>query len=102
MLAIQKKTVGLNQGAIPGKTGSKAEPVLDPRPTLSDAGIDRKAFKSPSRDELVSFAAPEPSKGGRGKTSDNISSFGNAAPYLAARFAAFFRASHSRARIKVC
>jgi hypothetical protein len=41
MLVEQKKTVGLNQGAIPGKTGSKGEPVLDPRPTLSDAGIDK-------------------------------------------------------------
>jgi hypothetical protein len=26
MLVEQKKTVGLNQGAIPGKTGSKGEP----------------------------------------------------------------------------
>lgn len=37
----QKETVGLNQGAIPGKTGLKANPVLDPRPTLASQGIDK-------------------------------------------------------------
>ena len=31
-----------NQGALPGKTGSKAEPVLDPTPTLADIGITKK------------------------------------------------------------
>ena len=34
--------MGLNQGAVPGKTGSKGAPVLDQRPTLADAGIDKK------------------------------------------------------------
>ena len=34
--------MGLNQGAIPGKAGSKAAPVLDPRPTLASAAIDKK------------------------------------------------------------
>jgi hypothetical protein len=34
MLAEQKKTVGLNQGAIPGKTGIKSGPVLDSRADL--------------------------------------------------------------------
>jgi N6-adenosine-specific RNA methylase IME4 len=30
-----------NQGAVPGKTGSKARPVLDPTPKLSDLGISK-------------------------------------------------------------
>jgi N6-adenosine-specific RNA methylase IME4 len=37
----QKGTVGLNQGAIPGKTGLRGNPVLDPRPTLASQGIDK-------------------------------------------------------------
>jgi N6-adenosine-specific RNA methylase IME4 len=37
----QATTVGLNQGAVPGKTGSKANPVLDSRPTLASQGIDK-------------------------------------------------------------
>jgi N6-adenosine-specific RNA methylase IME4 len=37
----QAATVGLNQGAVPGKTGLKANPVLDPRPTLASQGIDK-------------------------------------------------------------
>ena len=37
----QKKTVGLNKGAVPGKTGLKANPVLDDRPTLASQGIDK-------------------------------------------------------------
>jgi len=40
--AAQKATVGLNQGAVKGKTGTKAAPVLDSRPTLAAAGIDKK------------------------------------------------------------
>jgi hypothetical protein len=42
LIKAQKGTVGLNQGAVPGKSGSKGEPLLDPRPTLADAGIDKK------------------------------------------------------------
>jgi hypothetical protein len=30
-----------NQGAIPGKTGSKARPVLDNTPTLADLGVSK-------------------------------------------------------------
>jgi hypothetical protein len=37
----QKDTVGLNQGAVPGKTGLRGNPVLDPRPTLASQGIDK-------------------------------------------------------------
>src|SRR5215468_7467330 len=37
----QKATVGLNQGAVPGKTGLRGNPVLDPRPTLASQGIDK-------------------------------------------------------------
>jgi hypothetical protein len=37
----QKETVGLNQGALPGKTGLRGNPVLDPRPTLASQGIDK-------------------------------------------------------------
>jgi N6-adenosine-specific RNA methylase IME4 len=37
----QKETVGLNQGAVPGKTGLRGNPVLDPRPTLANQGIDK-------------------------------------------------------------
>jgi hypothetical protein len=42
LIKAQKETVGLNQDAIPGKTGSKGEPLLDPRPTLANAGIGKK------------------------------------------------------------
>jgi len=38
---VQKETVGLNQGAVPGKTGLRSNPVLDPRPTLASQGIDK-------------------------------------------------------------
>ena len=31
----------MNQGALPGKTGLKGNPVLDTRPTLSNVGIDK-------------------------------------------------------------
>jgi N6-adenosine-specific RNA methylase IME4 len=41
MRQAQKETVGLNQGAVPGKTGLKANPVLDSRPTLASQGIDK-------------------------------------------------------------
>ena len=41
----QKETVGLNQGAVPGKTGVRATPVLDPRPTLASQGIDKNLAK---------------------------------------------------------
>jgi len=37
----QKATVGLNQGAVRGKTGLKNNPVLDTRPTLASQGIDK-------------------------------------------------------------
>jgi len=39
LIAEQKKTVGLNEGGRPTKTGASEEPV---KPTLSDAGIDKK------------------------------------------------------------
>lgn len=42
MIRGQKQTTGLNQGAVAGKTGSRGVPVLDSRPTLADAGIDKK------------------------------------------------------------
>jgi hypothetical protein len=38
----QAVTVGLNQGAVPGKTGLKSNPVLDSRPTLASQGIDKQ------------------------------------------------------------
>jgi N6-adenosine-specific RNA methylase IME4 len=41
MMAAQAGTVGLNQGAIAGKTGLRGNPVLDPRPTLKSQGIDK-------------------------------------------------------------
>src|SRR6516225_461224 len=41
----QKESVGLNQGAVPGKTGVKATPVLDTRPTLASQGIDKNLAK---------------------------------------------------------
>ena len=41
----QKKTVGLNQGGVKGKTGVKNTPVLDDRPTLAAAGIDKNLAK---------------------------------------------------------
>tara|TARA_Y100000310_G_scaffold5228_1_gene6123 strand:+ start:1448 stop:2455 length:1008 start_codon:yes stop_codon:yes gene_type:complete len=40
LLQAQKATVGLNEGGRPKKTGPGAAPVL--RPTLADAGIDKK------------------------------------------------------------
>jgi hypothetical protein len=43
MRQAQAATIGLNQGAVPGKTGLKANPVLDPRPTLASQGIDKVA-----------------------------------------------------------
>jgi hypothetical protein len=45
MMREQDQTVGLNQGAIPGKTGVKSTPVLDPRPTLASQGIDKNLAK---------------------------------------------------------
>jgi N6-adenosine-specific RNA methylase IME4 len=41
MRVAQKESVGLNQGAMPGKTGLRGNPVLDPRPTLASQGIDK-------------------------------------------------------------
>jgi N6-adenosine-specific RNA methylase IME4 len=37
----QAETVGLNQGAVAGKTGLFGNPVLDLRPTLGSQGIDK-------------------------------------------------------------
>jgi N6-adenosine-specific RNA methylase IME4 len=34
-----------NKGAIPGKTGTKGLPVLDPTPTLAEMGLDKKTSK---------------------------------------------------------
>jgi hypothetical protein len=43
MIALQKKTVGLNQGAKGSSvTGSIKTPVKDDRPTLAEAGVDKK------------------------------------------------------------
>ncbi len=36
------KDLTKNQGAVPGKTGSKGKPVLDTTPTLADLGISKK------------------------------------------------------------
>jgi hypothetical protein len=36
------KAAEKNQGAVPGKTGSKGKPVLDTTPTLADLGIGKK------------------------------------------------------------
>lgn len=41
LIKAQKESVGLNQGAKAGKTGHKGVPVLDDRPTLAAAGIDK-------------------------------------------------------------
>jgi hypothetical protein len=40
LIAAQKETVGLHKGGRPPKTGSVGEPVS--KPTLADAGIDKK------------------------------------------------------------
>lgn len=43
LIRLQKETVGLNRGASGSiVTGSGREPVKDTRPTLADAGIDKK------------------------------------------------------------
>ena len=42
LIVKQKETVGLYQGAVSSKTGAKGEPVLDPRPTLKEAGIESR------------------------------------------------------------
>lgn len=43
MLMLQKANGGLNQGAKGSRvTGTGREPVKDERPTLADAGIDKK------------------------------------------------------------
>lgn len=43
LIAEQKKTVGLNKGAKGSiVTGTKRAPVKDTRPTLADAGIDKR------------------------------------------------------------
>lgn len=42
LIDAQKNTIGLNQGAVKGKTGAKRVPALDQRPTLAQAGIDKK------------------------------------------------------------
>jgi N6-adenosine-specific RNA methylase IME4 len=41
MIKAQERTVGLNQGAVPGKTGLRGRPGLDPRPTLASQGISK-------------------------------------------------------------
>lgn len=55
----QKKTVGLNQGAIKGKTGLKSNPVLDPRPTLISAGIDKNLANQARRLAVLTHDAFE-------------------------------------------
>jgi N6-adenosine-specific RNA methylase IME4 len=55
LIAQQRDSVGLNQGALPGKTGLKANPVLDERPTLAEAGIDKNLAH-----RARTFAALEP------------------------------------------
>ena len=35
-----------NQGAIPGKIGTKSVPVLDETPTLADLGISKKTSEA--------------------------------------------------------
>jgi hypothetical protein len=54
----QKETVGLNQGAVPGKTGVRATPVLDPRPTLASQGIDKNLAKQARKRSQTRVARP--------------------------------------------
>ena len=46
-----------NQGAVPGKTGSKARPVLDERKTLADFGLSKS--QSSRWQQLAALPAPE-------------------------------------------
>lgn len=52
------KTAPKNQGAVPGKTGSKTKPVLDPTPTLADHGIGKK--ESSDAQALAALKESEP------------------------------------------
>src|SRR5207244_1477441 len=54
MIAAQKATVGLNRGSLVG--GATREPPRDTRPTLAEAGIDKKLS---SRAQKLA-AVPEP------------------------------------------
>jgi len=43
LIQAQRETVGLNRGAKGSKvTGSKRDPLKDDRPTLAEAGIDKR------------------------------------------------------------
>jgi hypothetical protein len=51
----QAATVGLNQGAVPGKTGLKSNPVLDSRPTLAlDPASIIRGIGSECRQDVLS------------------------------------------------
>ena len=51
-----------NKGAVPGKTGRKGRPVLDPAPKLKDLGV--------SKSEIEPLAAARAHAGGAGRETD--------------------------------
>jgi DNA modification methylase len=59
LMGAMLKEVQKNQGALPGKTGSKGEPVLDPTPTLADQGITKKQSMQAQALAVVKETKPE-------------------------------------------
>src|SRR5260370_41464534 len=57
MIAAQKETVGLNRGALVG--GTSREPPRDTRPTLAEAGIDKKLSSPAQKSHTLPTAAFE-------------------------------------------
>ncbi len=57
MIAAQKETVGLNRGALVG--GTSREPPRDTRPTLAEAGIDKKLSSRAQKMHALPTAAFE-------------------------------------------
>ena len=56
-IRAQKETVGLNRGLAGSRiSGSDKEPVKDVRPTLADAGIDKKLSSRAQKRRLLSWA----------------------------------------------
>src|SRR5262249_51093238 len=64
---------GLNQGAVPGKTGLRGNPVLDPSPTLASQGIDKnlahqaRALGALSEEEFEAAVAAAHGRVARGR-----------------------------------